>query len=229
MFMETKKTQVYNLIILDKSGSMESIRKAAIDGYNETLGSIKSAQLKYLDTQEHYISLAAFCGCGVDIIYDCIPVKDAEKLTKAKYNPCCMTPLYDAIGKSIKTLEKKTADIEDVAVLVTIITDGMENASQEWTGPAIKKLIDERKEEGWMFSYIGADHDVESVAASISITNTVVWTKTVEGTGAVIDNENCARMRFFSKMDAMCEPTASVEEKKRLRKKFAEEYYNKQK
>ena len=80
-----------------------------------------------------------------------------------------------------------------------------------------------------MFSYIGADHDVESVAASISITNTVVWTKTVEGTGAVIDNENCARMRFFSKMDAMCEPTASVEEKKRLRKKFAEEYYNKQK
>lgn len=227
--METKKTQVYNLIILDKSGSMESIRKAAIDGYNETLGSIKSAQLKYLDTQEHFISLAVFCACGVDMIYDCIPVKDAEKLTKAKYNPCCMTPLYDAIGKSIKTLEKKTADIEDVAVLVTIITDGMENASHEWTGPAIKKLIDERKEEGWMFSYIGADHDVESVAASISITNTVVWTKTVEGTGAVIDNENCARMRFFSKMDAMCEPTASVEEKKRLRKKFAEEYYNKQK
>ena len=227
--METKKTQVYNLIILDKSGSMESIRKAAIDGYNETLGSIKSAQLKYLDTQEHYISLAAFCGCGVEMVYNCIPVKDAEKLTKAKYNPCCMTPLYDAIGKSIKTLEKKTADIEDAAVLVTIITDGMENASHEWTGPAIKKLIDERKEEGWMFSYIGADHDVESVAASISITNTVVWTKTVEGTGAVIDNENCARMRFFSKMDAMCEPTASVEEKKRLRKKFAEEYYNKQK
>ena len=227
--METKKTQVYNLIILDKSGSMESIRKAAIDGYNETLGSIKSAQLKYLDTQEHFISLAVFCACGVEMVYDCIPVKDAEKLTKAKYNPCSMTPLYDAIGKSIKTLEKKTADIEDVAVLVTIITDGMENASYEWTGPAIKKLIDERKEEGWMFSYIGADHDVEQVAATISITNTVVWTKTAEGTEAMIDNENCARMRFFSKMDAMCEPTASVEEKKRLRKKFAEDYYNKQK
>ena len=110
---KTTKTQVFNLIILDKSGSMDSIRKEAIAGYNETLGSIKAAQLKYYDTQEHYISLAAFCGCGVDMIYDCIPVKDAEKLTKAKYNPCCMTPLYDAIGKSIKTLEKKTADIED--------------------------------------------------------------------------------------------------------------------
>lgn len=225
--MEAKKTQVYNLIILDKSGSMESIRKAAIDGYNETLGSIKSAQLKHIDTQEHYISLVAFCGCGVDMIYDCSPIKDAEQLTKEKYIPCCMTPLYDAIGKSIQTLVKKTADIEDAAVLVTIITDGMENASQEWTGKAIKSLIDERKEEGWMFSYIGADHDVESVAASISITNTVVWTKTEAGTEAVINNENLARERFYDKM-ASCESLcASVNEIKQMRKQFSEEYYKK--
>lgn len=225
--MEAKKTQVYNLIILDKSGSMESIRKAAIDGYNETLGSIKAAQLKHINTQEHYISLVAFCGCGVDMIYDCSPIKDAEQLTKEKYIPCCMTPLYDAIGKSIQTLVKKTADIEDAAVLVTIITDGMENASQEWTGKAIKSLIDERKEEGWMFSYIGADHDVESVAASISITNSVVWTKTEAGTEAVINNENLARERFYDKM-ACCESLcASVNEIKQMRKQFSEEYYKK--
>ena len=227
--METKKTQVYNLIILDKSGSMESIRKAAIDGYNETLGTIKSAQLKHLDTQEHFISLAAFCGCGVDMIYDCTPIKDAEKLTKEKYDPCCGTPLYDAIGYCIKNLAKKTDKIEDAAVLVTIITDGEENASREWNGPAIKKLIDERKEEGWMFSYIGADHDVESVAASISITNTVVWTKTTEGTEAVICNENDARERFYDKM-ASCEaatPCMSARHKKGLRKQFSEEYYKK--
>ena len=223
--METKKTQVYNLIILDKSGSMESIRKAAIDGYNETLGSIKSAQLKHLDTQEHYISLAAFCSCGVDMIYDCTPIKDAEKLTKAKYDPCCCTPLYDAIGRCIKALAKKTDKIEDAAVLVTIITDGEENASVEWTGPAIKKLIDERKEEGWMFSYIGADHDVESVAASISITNTVVWKKTNEGTEAMFNNENSARDRFFCKMNACMDIPMSVEDKKKMRKQFSEEYY----
>ena len=225
--METKKTQVYNLIILDKSGSMESIRKAAIDGYNETLGSIKSAQLKHLDTQELFISLAEFCSCGVDIIFDCTPIKDAEKLTKAKYDPCCCTPLYDAIGRCIKALAKKTDKIEDAAVLVTIITDGEENASVEWTGPAIKKLIDERKEEGWLFSYIGADHDVETVAASISITNTVVWTKTTEGTEAVICNENEARERFYDKMDACCAPCASVHERKQMRKQFSEEYYKK--
>ena len=223
--METKKTQVYNLIILDKSGSMESIRKAAIDGYNETLGSIKSAQLKYLDSQEHYISLAVFCGCGVEMVYDCTPIKDAEKLTKERYNPCCMTPLYDAIGKSVKALAKISDAEEDSAVLVTIITDGMENASQEWTGPAIKRLIDERKEEGWMFSYVGADHDVESVAASISITNTVVWNKTTEGTEAMFNNENSARDRFFCKMNACMDIPMSVEDKKKMRKQFSEEYY----
>jgi hypothetical protein len=47
-----KKTKIYNLVILDKSGSMESIRTEAINGYNETLGSIKATQLKFLDTQE---------------------------------------------------------------------------------------------------------------------------------------------------------------------------------
>ena len=62
------KTQVYNLVILDKSGSMESIRTEAINGYNETLGSIKSTQLKFMDTQEHFVSLAAFCDCGIDMI-----------------------------------------------------------------------------------------------------------------------------------------------------------------
>lgn len=225
--MEAKKTQVYNLIILDKSGSMESIRTAAINGYNETLGAIKVAQLKHNDTQEHFISLVAFCGCGVNMIYDCTPINETTKLTKNKYNPCCSTPLYDAIGTTVKALSKKTDALEDAAVLVTIITDGEENASTEWSGQAVKALIDERKQEGWMFSYIGADHDVESVAASISITNTVVWDKSEAGTTAVIDNENDARNRFYDKVEKCYEVCAVVEDRKAMRKQFAEEYYKK--
>lgn len=225
--MEAKKTQVYNLIILDKSGSMESIRTAAINGYNETLGAIKAAQLKHNDTQEHFISLAAFCSCGVDMIYDCTPINEATKLTKDKYNPCCLTPLYDAIGITVKALSKKTDALEDAAVLVTIITDGAENASTEWSGQAVKALIDERKEEGWVFSYIGADHDVESVAASISITNTVVWDKSEAGTTAVIDNENDARSRFYDKVNlcGVINPFMPPSAIKKMRKQFAEEYY----
>lgn len=82
--MDNNKTQVFNLVILDKSGSMGSIRKEAVDGYYETLGSIRAAQLKHLDTQEHYVSLAAFCDCGIQMIYDKTPIADAAKLTLAQ-------------------------------------------------------------------------------------------------------------------------------------------------
>lgn len=221
------KTQVYNLVILDKSGSMESIKKEAIDGYNETLGAIRAAQLKHIDTQEHFVSLAAFCDCGIQMIYDKTPIKDAEKLTSKQYEPCCCTPLFDAIGKTVKKLKADVKDVEDAAVLVTIITDGYENSSKEWTGPAIKKLIDECKQDGWMFSFIGAGEDVVKVATTISVTNTVVWEKTPEGTAEIFENENAAQGRFYDKM--ACCASYSVLDRKKMRKKFSEEYYDKDK
>ena len=221
------KTQVYNLVILDKSGSMESIRTEAINGYNETLGSIKSTQLKFLETQNHFVSLAAFCDCGIDMIYDMTPIKDAEKLTKEKYDLCCCTPLFDAIGKTVKTLKKKIADVEDAAVLVTIITDGYENSSKEWDAKGVAKLIDECKEDGWMFSFIGAGEDVVKVATTISITNTMVWENTAEGTKKMFDEENEARERFCMEYDCLIDPCMTVIEKKITRKKLSAEYYKK--
>lgn len=77
------------------------------------------------------------------MIYDCVPINEAEKLTKEKYNPCCCTPLYDAIGTTVEALGKKTDEVEDAAVLVSIITDGKENASQKWNNEAVKTLIEE--------------------------------------------------------------------------------------
>ena len=221
------KTQVYNLVILDKSGSMESIRTEAINGYNETLGSIKATQLKFLDTQEHFVSLAAFCDCGIDMIYDMTPIKDAEKLTKEKYDPCCCTPLFDAIGKTVKTLKKKIAEVEDATVLVTIITDGYENSSKEWDSKSVSKLIEECKEEGWMFSFIGAGEDVVKVATTISITNTMVWENTSEGTMKMFDEENEARMEFCQKYDSLIDPCMSLEDRKSIKKRISAEYYKK--
>ncbi len=225
----TPKTQVYNLVILDKSGSMESIRDEAINGYNETLGTIRAAQLKHMDTQEHFVSLAAFCSCGIDMIYDKTPIKDADKLTPEKYDPCCRTPLFDAIGSTIKKLRKDIKDVADAAVLVTIITDGYENDSKEWTGPAVKKLIDECKADGWMISFIGAGEDIVSVATTISVTNTVVWEKTAEGTRDVFRNENEAQDRFYDKMATNCSSSMTPSERKRMRQQFSEEYYDKDK
>ena len=221
------KTQVYNLVILDKSGSMESIRTEAINGYNETLGSIKATQLKFLDTQDHFVSLAAFCDCGIDMIYDMTPIKDAEKLTREKYDPCCCTPLFDAIGKTVKTLKKKIADVEDAAVLVTIITDGYENSSKEWDAKGVSKLIEECKEDGWMFSFIGAGEDVVKVATTISITNTMVWENTSEGTMKMFDDENEAREMFCCRLEEPKYRIMSKAEKVMHKKSISDKYYEK--
>ena len=99
-----KKTPIYNLVILDKRGSMESIRTEAINGYNETLASIKATQEEFSETQEHFISLAAFCNHGIDMIHNMTPINETEKLTREKYNPCCLTPLFDAIGTTAQCL-----------------------------------------------------------------------------------------------------------------------------
>ncbi len=225
----TAKTQVYNLVILDKSGSMESIRKEAIDGYNETLGTIRAAQLKHMDTQDHFVSLAAFCGCGIEMIYDKTPIKDADKLTREKYEPCCSTPLFDAIGSTIKKLKHDIKDIEDAAVLVTIITDGYENSSKEWTGPAIKKLVDECKQDGWMFAFIGSGEDVLKVATTISITNTLNWEKTHRGTEVMFSLASEASERFYDKMAINECINENYEDRKRKRRQFAEEYFDEEK
>lgn len=227
--METKETtmmtNVYNLVILDKSGSMESIRKEAVDGYNETLGTIRAAQSKHQDSQNHFVSLAAFCGCGIEMILDKKPIGEVEQLTQNQYEPCCVTPLYDAIGTTIKKLKKDIQNDTDAAVIVTIITDGYENASKEWTGATLKKLIDSCKQEGWVFAFIGAGEDILKVASTISITNTVLWEKTTAGTQQMFDTNNAASTRFFDRMADCCE-CMSVDERKTKRRGFAEEYFD---
>ena len=86
------KTQVFNVIILDKSGSMEQVRRAAVDGFNETLACIRKAQEKFADTQEHFVSLLTFCDCEKKYVFDKVPVPVASPLTLEDYEPCCRTP-----------------------------------------------------------------------------------------------------------------------------------------
>ena len=166
------------------------------------------------------------------MIYDMTPIKDADKLTKEQYDPCCCTPLFDAIGKTVKELKRRTAEIEGAAYLVTIITDGYENASMEWDSKSVCKLIDSCKEEGWMFSFIGAGEDVVKIASTISITNTMVWENTSEGTEAMFSTENNARMQFCDNLDiemCACDYVPSLSEKKGVLKKLADKYYKENK
>lgn len=217
---KNNKTQIYNLIILDKSGSMHSIANAAIDGLNETMNGIRVAQEKHAETQQHYVTLHVFCGCEQKDVYDRKPIESVKELTRKDYRPCCNTPLYDAIGFSLNKIKETVKDLEDYAVAVTIITDGYENSSKEFDGPSIAQLIKELREKGWAFSYMGADHDVEQVALTLNIHNVVQFEHTSEGTGASCERDRLSRNRWYDRVE-MCK---SADDKEKVMRQLDLEY-----
>lgn len=197
--------RVHNLILLDESGSMQSIYQPALTGVNETLQTICEAQKEH-DNQEHIVWLVTFDTGHFKQIYANTPVEKAEAITPEQYRPCGGTPLYDAMGKSINQL-RQIVTADDV-VLVTVITDGYENASREYNGKAIKALVEEMKGRGWVFTYIGANQDVEAVAASMSIDNRLAFEANDECTGAMFERECRSRKKFFGKLSqnmSMCD------------------------
>ncbi|WP_106832028.1 vWA domain-containing protein [Parabacteroides pacaensis] len=202
------KTRVFNLIILDESGSMQSIKKEAIDSVNETVQTIRSAEKKNKD-QEHFVSLVTF-NDDVKTVYDCVPAVEIKELTSESYCPSCCTALYDSMGMSLNAVRPKVA--EDDRVLVTVVTDGYENSSREYSGKAIKALVNELKGKGWVFAYIGANQDVEEVAATISITNTMKFQTTSEGTKHMTQRVNKSREGFFSRLSSKCFDASSENE-----------------
>lgn len=186
--------KIYNLIILDESGSMQSIKPQAITGLNETLQTIKSAQEKF-ENQSHYVTLVSFNTNRVKTIYDCCPANQIQKLNNYDYQPNACTPLYDAMGISLTRLMAEVKDEDNV--LVTIITDGYENASREYSGKAIFQLIEGLKAKGWIFTYIGANQDVKKVASSMGISNSLLFDADEEGAKVMFKEESKCRSLLY--------------------------------
>ena len=159
-----EKSKVYNVIIMDRSGSMWDIQKPAIQGFNEVLGGVKADAAKYAQTQDHFISLVLFDSSAVEDVYWNADPAGAKRLTEKTYVPGACTPLYDAVGRTLTRLESELKDDTNHTVVVTIITDGYENASKEYSLPSVKALIQHLTEEGWSFAYMGTDHDVHGVS-----------------------------------------------------------------
>jgi len=128
-----QKHKVFNLIILDESGSMESIKQATISGFNEVVQTVKGVEQQFPE-QEHFISLVTFNGLGIKTLLFNEPAKKLKPIDGDKYQPDSMTPLFDAMGLSLLKMKAVTENLTDYNVLVTILTDGMENTSREFSG-----------------------------------------------------------------------------------------------
>ena len=191
--------QVHNLIILDESGSMSSIKPSIIEGFNEIVQTVKGVEKQYPD-QAHFITFVTFNGLGQKTLLYRQPVGELELLDENKYNPDASTPLLDAMGFGFIKLKKDLEKVPNYNVLVTILTDGEENASKEFSGIAIKKMIEELSMQNWTFTYIGTDHDVESFALSVSITNTMKYEKNPEDIKNMFIKEASARFMYSERI-----------------------------
>lgn len=191
------KQKIYNLVILDASGSMYSIKNEAIAGVVETIQTIRTAQADNAE-QEQLFSLVVFNGKQINTVYDRMPISRVSDFTEKDYVPTDNTPLYDAMGNSIANLQRYID--EDDNVLVTIITDGYENSSMEWNRQRVFQLVEDLKKKNWLFTYIGANQDAMAVGKSMGIQNNMNFCSDAEGTKRMFLKEKVSRIKFYDKL-----------------------------
>lgn len=202
----TTEQKVYNLIIIDESGSMSRIEEEAVSGLNETFQTIAAAQEEHKH-QKHYVSLVTFNGVRIRNVFDRKPV-EKDSLKWNDYHPHTSTPLFDAMGYAIDTLRKHVTP-EDI-VLVTIITDGMENASEKYSGKQIKEMVSKLRKRGWVFAYIGTNQDVDAVAEEIGIRSRMGYDHSKKGVRDMWRTDKESRKRFYYR--SACYGRSSVDE-----------------
>ena len=190
------------MIIVDESGSMCVIERQALAGINETIETVKKMQQLHPDMEQR-ISRLTFDSGHKTFKYDNVKADNVNTLSARDYNPRGGTPLYDAIGISIAKLNAQTSEKDNV--LVTIITDGEENCSEEYNLHMVKTLISKMKKQGWTFTLIGTDNlDVEGMAGSMNIDNHLAFTQDEEGTRMMFARENRARRRYNESLSIGC-------------------------
>lgn len=175
----SKKGKTETILIIDRSGSMSSIKGDMEGGLNAFIEDQKKVE------GENYVTYYQFD----DEFEKVFELKSIEKVGSIKINPRGMTALVDAVGRgvneTISRIERTTESEKPEAVLVYIITDGYENASREYTNDKVKALIKKAEDDyGFKFMFLGADIDSFSVGGNWGLDSSKVmnYTKSASGT-----------------------------------------------
>lgn len=190
--------KIFNLIILDESGSMEAIKAATLTGFNEVVQTIQGASQLFPE-QLHNVTLVTFNGLGITTRIDNQPAEQLTLLTNELFKPNASTPLYDAMGRSLLRQEWLTEKETNYSVLVSILTDGEENASKEFTGAQMQAMIDRLKRHNWSFTYMGANHAVQKMALSLSIEQSITFQTNEQDMKHLFERERKGRTAFYDK------------------------------
>lgn len=162
------KDETYIAVLLDRSGSMESVKDDTIGGFNQFISEQKLAGDNAL------LTLVQFDTVSVDVVHESMRIKNVPALTPETYQPRGGTPLLDALGETIhstgRALEAIPESNRPDKVVFVVITDGQENSSHEHTKTSIKQLIEHQSSKyNWQFVYLGANQDAFDEAGSMGI------------------------------------------------------------
>jgi hypothetical protein len=142
---------------------MEDCRTDAVGAVNSYL-----RQMKDDKQMEARISLITFDSQSIDLLRDRAPAGSCADLAEEEYQPRASTPLLDAVGHGAAVLDKRKE--ADERCILAVMTDGLENASREYTKETIKALLDRKqKEDGWLVVYLGAGHDAWAQAGALGL------------------------------------------------------------
>ena len=185
----TKNDPIHIAVVLDRSGSMAGIATDIVGGFNQ-----------YLREQQKRpgparMTLVQFDGQDpFEVLVDGRDIQDVAELTADTYQPRANTPLLDAVGRMILRVDNDVAararrDLPAEDQVVVIITDGLENASREFTREKVLAMTEERRQAGWAFVFLGADQDAfaEGTRIGVAGANAANWDKTKAGVAMMYD------------------------------------------
>ena len=161
-----KKNLTELVFILDRSGSMAGLESDTIGGYNSFLEKQKEEDGSCL------VSTVLF-NQHSKVIHDRVDLVKIEKMDRKDYLASGTTALIDAMGDAIHHIKNvhKYIRKEDVPAntIFVIITDGLENASHKYSSDDVKKMVEQQKEKGWEFLFLGANIDAVETARTYGI------------------------------------------------------------
>ena len=162
-----KKNLTELVMILDRSGSMGGLESDTIGGYNSMLR-------RQRETEGEVLVSTVLFDDRSEVLYDRVPLKKLPQMTEKEYYVRGCTALLDAIGGAIHHIGNvhKYAREEDrpEKTIFVITTDGMENASREYSYDRVKKMVEHQKEKyGWEFLFLGANIDAIETAGRFGI------------------------------------------------------------
>lgn len=188
-----KNNYTHISVILDRSGSMESLRDDTIGGFNAFLTKQKSEPglatltLVQFDSQDPY-----------EVIHHFKPIGLVPELDETTYVPRGGTPLLDAMGRGINDIEANLGKMQAAArpgkVLVVVVTDGQENQSREFSKKQIKEMVEAKtRKNGWEFLFLSSDLNAveEAQAVGFAAQNSVLCERSAEGTREMWKTADC--------------------------------------